>query len=371
MPGWCPGWSRPRWRRRVTWRRSTSPTRWSPEPSRAGVRIQGMHARTLTRPLAVLAGLLLVVGLAACGDDDDASTARRRHHHERSRGGRRRWRHRRRDRRGPGRGQGLRVHRPGGERARRRRRGVRQHRRAPHTLTADDGIVRHGARRRRSRGRRSSLRPSRATYAFHCLDPPSHDRHPHRGRRLSTPRPDGRLEPRPWPCCPTPRCGPSTTPTGRSSSASPAARSAIPGWPRRRSRRPSCGPGGRRRPTTRPGLAAHLALRHPAQRRDRPRPGPAAAGPRWPPADRDPGTERRRGAPRRRRHRPDAHRVAGRGGARRAGRRPAQALVEVHWRGRPYADVADELGVPEGTVKSRVYYGLRAMRGAARDARVA
>jgi len=36
-----------------------------------------MHARTLTRPLAVLAGVILVVGLAACGDDDDdaASTA--------------------------------------------------------------------------------------------------------------------------------------------------------------------------------------------------------------------------------------------------------------------------------------------------------
>lgn len=41
-----------------------------------------------------------------------------------------------------------------------------------------------------------------------------------------------------------------------------------------------------------------------------------------------------------------------------------RALVEVHWRGRPYADVAAELGVPEGTVKSRVYYGLRAMRTA-------
>jgi RNA polymerase sigma-70 factor, ECF subfamily len=41
-----------------------------------------------------------------------------------------------------------------------------------------------------------------------------------------------------------------------------------------------------------------------------------------------------------------------------------RALVEVHWRGRPYADVAHELGVPEGTVKSRVYYGLRAMREA-------
>lgn len=40
------------------------------------------------------------------------------------------------------------------------------------------------------------------------------------------------------------------------------------------------------------------------------------------------------------------------------------ALVEVHWRGRPYAEVARELGVPEGTVKSRVHYGLRAMRSA-------
>lgn len=38
------------------------------------------------------------------------------------------------------------------------------------------------------------------------------------------------------------------------------------------------------------------------------------------------------------------------------------ALVEVHWRGRPYAEVAAEIGVPEGTMKSRVYYGLRAMR---------
>jgi len=40
------------------------------------------------------------------------------------------------------------------------------------------------------------------------------------------------------------------------------------------------------------------------------------------------------------------------------------ALVEVHWRGRPYAEVALDLGIPEGTVKSRVYHGLRAMRGA-------
>ena len=41
-----------------------------------------------------------------------------------------------------------------------------------------------------------------------------------------------------------------------------------------------------------------------------------------------------------------------------------RALVEVHWRGRPYADVAHDLGIPAGTVKSRVYYGLRALRGA-------
>jgi RNA polymerase sigma-70 factor, ECF subfamily len=41
-----------------------------------------------------------------------------------------------------------------------------------------------------------------------------------------------------------------------------------------------------------------------------------------------------------------------------------EVLVEVHWRGRAYAEVAAALGVPEGTVKSRVYYGLRAMRSA-------
>jgi RNA polymerase sigma-70 factor (ECF subfamily) len=41
-----------------------------------------------------------------------------------------------------------------------------------------------------------------------------------------------------------------------------------------------------------------------------------------------------------------------------------RALVEVHWRGRPYAEVAAELGIPEGTVKSRVYHGLRALRRA-------
>jgi RNA polymerase sigma-70 factor (ECF subfamily) len=38
------------------------------------------------------------------------------------------------------------------------------------------------------------------------------------------------------------------------------------------------------------------------------------------------------------------------------------ALVEVHYKGRAYAEVARDLGVPPGTVKSRVFYGLRAMR---------
>ena len=41
-----------------------------------------------------------------------------------------------------------------------------------------------------------------------------------------------------------------------------------------------------------------------------------------------------------------------------------RVLLEVHWRGRPYAEIAAELGIPEGTVKSRVYHGLRAMRSA-------
>jgi RNA polymerase sigma-70 factor (ECF subfamily) len=38
------------------------------------------------------------------------------------------------------------------------------------------------------------------------------------------------------------------------------------------------------------------------------------------------------------------------------------SLVEVHYRGRAYHEVAQELGVPVGTVKSRVYYALKAMR---------
>jgi RNA polymerase sigma-70 factor, ECF subfamily len=47
---------------------------------------------------------------------------------------------------------------------------------------------------------------------------------------------------------------------------------------------------------------------------------------------------------------------------RRIGEDHRRVLLETHFRGRPYTEVAAELGVPEGTVKSRVYYGLKALR---------
>lgn len=47
---------------------------------------------------------------------------------------------------------------------------------------------------------------------------------------------------------------------------------------------------------------------------------------------------------------------------RRIGDDHRRAIVETYYLRRPYAEVAAELGVPEGTVKSRVYYGLRALR---------
>jgi RNA polymerase sigma-70 factor, ECF subfamily len=47
---------------------------------------------------------------------------------------------------------------------------------------------------------------------------------------------------------------------------------------------------------------------------------------------------------------------------RRIGEQHRRVLVETYYHGRPYGEVAEELGVPEGTVKSRVYYGLRALR---------
>ena len=37
-------------------------------------------------------------------------------------------------------------------------------------------------------------------------------------------------------------------------------------------------------------------------------------------------------------------------------------LLETYYRGSSVADAAKTLGVPEGTVKSRTYYALRALR---------
>lgn len=39
-----------------------------------------------------------------------------------------------------------------------------------------------------------------------------------------------------------------------------------------------------------------------------------------------------------------------------------RAIVEVHWLGYSIGEVAHRYGVPPGTVKSRLYYGLRALR---------
>jgi RNA polymerase sigma-70 factor (ECF subfamily) len=41
-----------------------------------------------------------------------------------------------------------------------------------------------------------------------------------------------------------------------------------------------------------------------------------------------------------------------------------RALIETHFRGRSVAEAAAVLGVPAGTVKSRTYYALRALRAA-------
>jgi RNA polymerase sigma-70 factor (ECF subfamily) len=38
------------------------------------------------------------------------------------------------------------------------------------------------------------------------------------------------------------------------------------------------------------------------------------------------------------------------------------AIVETYFRGRPHAEVAAELKIPEGTLRSRIYYGLKSLR---------
>ena len=37
-------------------------------------------------------------------------------------------------------------------------------------------------------------------------------------------------------------------------------------------------------------------------------------------------------------------------------------LLEAYWGGRSVREIAERLGVPEGTVKSRLHYGMRALR---------
>ena len=47
---------------------------------------------------------------------------------------------------------------------------------------------------------------------------------------------------------------------------------------------------------------------------------------------------------------------------RRIGEDHRTAVVQTHLRGRPHAEVAAELGIPVGTLRSRVFYGLKALR---------
>lgn len=49
---------------------------------------------------------------------------------------------------------------------------------------------------------------------------------------------------------------------------------------------------------------------------------------------------------------------------RRLGDHHREALVQTHLRERPYDEVATELGIPVGTLRSRVFYGLKALRAA-------
>ena len=51
-------------------------------------------------------------------------------------------------------------------------------------------------------------------------------------------------------------------------------------------------------------------------------------------------------------------------GIRRLADHHREAIVETHLLDRPYDEVAAELGIPVGTLRSRVFYGLRALREA-------
>lgn len=44
-----------------------------------------------------------------------------------------------------------------------------------------------------------------------------------------------------------------------------------------------------------------------------------------------------------------------------------RVIVEMYYRSRSVAEAAENLGIPEGTVKSRTYYGMRALRRALHD----
>lgn len=46
----------------------------------------------------------------------------------------------------------------------------------------------------------------------------------------------------------------------------------------------------------------------------------------------------------------------------RIGPQHRSALVETYLRGRPYAEVAAEQQIPIGTLRSRLFYGLKALR---------
>lgn len=39
-----------------------------------------------------------------------------------------------------------------------------------------------------------------------------------------------------------------------------------------------------------------------------------------------------------------------------------QVLIEIYYRGRPSRSVAEELGIPDGTVRSRLFYALKALK---------